>query len=132
MISIDNRLPDLGLLKTLLVTIVLAIGLQFTGLWIMMIVVGGISGLFLRRLRDAFLVGFVGVALAWLSLYVFIVVIGNAMLVADFFAALLGLTGFGWLVMLIGCIIGGLLGGFGAILSRAIIESVDDIMSEKT
>jgi hypothetical protein len=127
---LDDRLPDLGIMKTYLLTLFLAIALQFTGIWIMMIIAGAIGGLLLKRQRSAFLVGFVSVASAWLVLYAIMTLIGNAMLVAEFFVGLLGLSGLGWLIIAIGCVLGGLLGGFGAVLSRATIELIDDMACE--
>jgi hypothetical protein len=50
------------------------------------------------------------------------------MLIADFFLGQLGLTGMGWLVFVISCLIGGFLGGFGGLLGRSVIEIVDELL----
>jgi len=128
--KIDNIIPDLGLIPALIITIVFAAALQLSGSWIAMFVAGALGSLFVGRHRLAFLVGFIGVFLGWLILFSYLIFTAQALPIADFFVSQLGLSGMGWLVILISCIIGGLLGGFGAILGRSIVELVDELIPE--
>ena len=128
--KIDNIFPDIGLIPALVITIVIAAVLQLGGSWIAMFVAGALGSLFVRRHRLAFLVGFIGVFLGWLFLFSYLILTAQALPIADFFVGLLGLTGMGWLVILISCIIGGLLGGFGALLGRSVLELIDEFIPE--
>ena len=130
MTKIDDTLPELKLILAILVTFVIALVFQLSGVWTTMLIAGVIGSLFVRHHRIAFPVGFLGVLLAWLVLYVIDIVTAQGLMIADFFLGLLGLEGLGWLLIVIGCVIGGLLGGFGALLGRSIVELIDAILPE--
>ncbi|TFG33650.1 hypothetical protein EU527_07530 [Candidatus Thorarchaeota archaeon] len=126
--KIDEIMPELGLLPALVITTVFGIVFELTGDWRTMFIAGALGALFVRRIRKAFLVGFLGVGIAWSILFVYLVVTAQALNVANFFIALLGLDGLGALVIIISVLIGALLGGFGAVLGRAIYEFVDELI----
>lgn len=128
MTKIDDIFPDIGLVAALIITTVIAAALQLGGSWFAMLVAGAIGSLFVRRHRFAFLVGFMGVFLGWLILYVYLIATAQALVIADFFLGLLGLSGLGWLVIAIGCLLGGLLGGFGGLFGRSLIEFIDELL----
>lgn len=128
--KVDDIFPDLGVLPALMITIAIAVALQLSGAWITMLMAGILGSLFVKRHRAAFLVGFFGVFFAWLVLYTYLIITAQALAIADFFIGLLGLSGLGWLVVVIGCLIGGLLGGFGALLGRSVVELVDELIPD--
>ncbi len=125
---IDDRLPVLNLVPAVIVVIVLAAVLEMTGIWVTMFIAGGIGALFLRRTLYAFVAGFVGVAVAWTLIFLYLIITAQALGVAEVFAALLGLRGMGGLVIVISILLGGLAGGLGGVLSRASIELIDDLL----
>ena len=126
----DNIFPELGFLRAWIVTIILGIVLQLGGAWILMIVAGAIGAFFVRKSSRAFLVGFLGIGVAWTALFVWLSLTAQALAVGDYFIGLLGLTGLGWLVIVISILIGALLGGFGGLLGRSLIEVIDEFIPE--
>ncbi|MHA2397075.1 MAG: hypothetical protein ACXAC0_10255 [Candidatus Thorarchaeota archaeon] len=126
--KIDDTIPELGFLPALVITIVFGIVFQFTGSWMMMLFAGALGALFVRRIRKAFLVGFLGVGLAWGILFAYLSVTAQAMDVANIFIGLLGLSGLGALVIVISILIGAMLGGFGGIFGRALYELLDEFL----
>ncbi len=123
---LEDTFPSLGILPTIIVVTVIAIALQLSGVWVTMLVAGAFAGLFTRRTRCAFISGFTGVALAWFILFVYLILTSQALAIAGFFIGLLGISG-GWIVITISVVIGGLLGGFGGVLGRALFELVDEL-----
>ena len=105
----------------------IALVLQMTGHWVLMILAGAIGALTVKRMRHAFLTGFLGVALAWSILFVILNTFSQAYLVGEFFATLIGLPGFGRFIVSLSILIGGLLGASGAIVGRAFIELVGEM-----
>ncbi|MGD9397887.1 MAG: hypothetical protein PVJ05_15730 [Candidatus Thorarchaeota archaeon] len=128
--KIDDTFPELAFIPALVLTIVFGIVLQFSGQWVLMLIAGALGALFVRRIRKAFLVGFLGVGLAWGILFAYLSVTAQAMAVANIFIGLLGesLVGLGIIVILISVIIGALLGGFGGMLGRALYEFIDEFL----
>ncbi len=126
--KIDDIFPDIGVIAAFIIVTVVATVLQLGGSWVAMLVAGALRSLFVRRHRLAFLVGFLGVFVGWLILYIYLIATAQAMLIADFFLGLLGLSGMGWLVLVISCLIGGFLGGFGGLLGRSVVELVDELI----
>ncbi len=55
----------------------------------------------------------------------------QASVVAEFFSGLLGLTGLGWLVMVISVLVGALLGAFGGLLGRSVYELIDELIGDE-
>ena len=130
MTKIDDIFPEIGLIQAIIITTIITIVLQLGMSWLAMLVAGALGSMFVRRHRLAFLLGFIGVAAGWLILYVYLIMTAQALLIADFFISLLGFTGLGWLVIAIGCILGGLLGGFGGLFGRSLIEFIDELQSD--
>ncbi|MCJ7818049.1 MAG: hypothetical protein MUP60_04300 [Candidatus Thorarchaeota archaeon] len=126
--KIDDTIPDVGFLAALVITIVFGLALQLAGDWKLMLIAGALGALFVRRIRKAFLVGFLGVGLAWGILFVYLSITAQAMAVADIFIGLLGLSGLGALVIVISVLIGAMLGGFGGMLGRALYELIDEFL----
>jgi hypothetical protein len=127
--KIDDTVPDIGFLAALVITIVFGLALQLAGDWKLMLIAGALGALFVRRIRKAFLVGFLGIGIAWGILFVYLALTAQAMAVADIFIGLLGLSGLGALVIVISILIGALLGGFGGMLGRALYELIDEFLS---
>lgn len=132
--KIYDTVPDLGFLRALVITIVLGLVIQLAGDWKLMLIAGALGALFVRRTRNAFLVGFLGVGLAWSFLFVYLSLTAQAMAVANVFIGLLGssLAGLGALVIVISVLIGALLGGFGGMLGRALYEFIDEFLLSDT
>ena len=126
--KIDDTIPELGFLPALVITIVFGIVFQLAGNWMLMLFAGAFGALFVRRIRKAFLVGFLGVGLAWTILFVVLAITAQAMAVAEIFIGLLGLYGLGALVIVISVLIGAMLGGFGGMLGRALYELLDEFL----
>ncbi|MFX1559695.1 MAG: hypothetical protein ACFFBL_03840 [Promethearchaeota archaeon] len=126
--KIDDTIPELAFIPALVITIVFGAVLQLTGNWILMLIAGALGALFVRRIRKAFLVGFLGIGLAWSFLFVYLSLTAQAMDVANIFIGLLGLEGLGIVVIVISVLIGALLGGFGGMLGRALYEFIDEFL----
>jgi hypothetical protein len=126
--KIDDTIPDIGFLAALVLTIVFGLVFQIAGDWKLMLIVGALGALFVRRIRKAFLVGFLGVGLAWTILFVYLSLTAQAMAVANIFIGLLGLDGLGALVIVISVLIGAMLGGFGGFIGRALYELLDEFL----
>ncbi len=126
--KIDDIMPNIGFIPALIVTIVIGAALQLSGAWIVMLIAGALGSLFVRRHRIAFLVGFLGIMFAWAILFVYLILTAQAMAIAEFFIGLLGLSGMGWLVIVISCLLGGLLGGFGSLFGRSLVELIDELI----
>jgi len=130
--KLDTIFPNLRIFPAFVITLVFAIALQLSGAWITMLITGVLGSLFVRRHRTAFGVGFFGVLIGWLFLFIYLILTAQALLIADFFIGLLGLGGLGWLVIAISCIIGGLLGGSGGLLGRSVVELVDELLPSES
>ncbi|MHA1650107.1 MAG: hypothetical protein ACTSYB_07920 [Candidatus Helarchaeota archaeon] len=107
-------------LKGLLITILAAGLLQFLGMvwtyaWILMVGAGFLGGFLIKKAGKGFLVGFLGVIIAWLIYFLIYWIIGPIWEFADVLAGLFGLTGMGFVVVLLSLILGGLLGGLGGL-----------------
>lgn len=126
--KIDDTIPDVGFFPALVLTIVFGIALQLAGNWMLMLIAGALGALFVRRIRKGFLVGFLGVGLAWSILFVYLSVTAQAMAVANIFIGLLDLEGLGAIVIVISVLIGAMLGGFGGMLGRALYELIDEFL----
>ncbi len=126
--KLDYLFPHFNFPTLVLVITVIAIILQFSGAWVTMLIVGALGALLTRRHRTAFFGGFIGVAIAWTVIFVYLSLTTQAMAIAEFFIGLLGRSGLGWLVIVISVLLGALLGGFGGLLGRSVVELVDDLI----
>jgi hypothetical protein len=130
MSKIDDLFPNIGVLPSAIIVAVVGATLQLSGQWILMLLAGFIGALFTRKYLHSFAAGFIGIALAWSGIFVFLIVTAQALEIAEFFIGLLGLSGLGFIVILISVLIGALLGGFGGMLGRAVLELVDEIITD--
>ena len=130
--KLDDIFPHFNFLTLFLVTTVIAIVLQLSGAWMTMLIAGALGALFTRRHRTAFFAGFIGVAIAWTVIFVYLSLTAQALVIAEFFIGLLGLSGLGWLVIVISILLGAFLGGFGGLLGRSVIELVDELILAET
>ena len=81
----------------------------------------------------AFLAVFLGAGIAWSILFTYLVVTTPAIAIAGFFIGLLGVSkDFGIAVIGIAIVLGGLLGGSGGVLGRAVVELVEPLGAKKT
>ncbi len=119
----------LGVVPAIIIVIILGIIFEITGAWMTMFIAGGIGALFVRR--HAFVVGFFGVALAWTTIFLYLIVTAQALGVAEVLASLLGMHGMGGAIIAISVLLGGLMGGLGGVLFRSAVELIDGIMAHE-
>ncbi|RDE15909.1 MAG: hypothetical protein C4K49_05535 [Candidatus Thorarchaeota archaeon] len=128
--KIDDIFPSLKLVPAIIIATIFAIVLELSGSWVTMLIAGILGSLFTRTSKRAFLVGFVGVAIAWTLLFAYLSFSASALEIADFFIGLLGLSGMGMLVIVISVLLGALLGGFGGLLGRNAVQLIDEALHE--
>ncbi|MHA1939774.1 MAG: hypothetical protein ACXABV_19180 [Candidatus Thorarchaeota archaeon] len=117
---------ETGIYHGYFLTLLIALPLQLIGYWTLMILAGIAGGVTVKRYRHAFIAGFLGVATAWSIIFVFLNAFAQAYVIGEFFAALIGLPGFGRWIVSLSILIGGLLGASGSILGRAIVELIEE------
>ena len=88
------------------------------------------GGVTVKKFRNAFIAGFLGVGTAWAIIFLILNTFAQAYAIGEFFAVLIGLPGFGRAIVSISILIGGLLGASGAIVGRAIMELLQDVRPE--
>jgi hypothetical protein len=113
----------------LLVTYIVGLLLTLTTVWQLAIIGGFIGGMAVRKKAGiAWWAGFIGVALAWLTIVLVFVAIGPAWNVMNLVAAIIvGSSGLAAIGLALTLVIGGLAGGAGGFLGfsiDAIIRSV--------
>ncbi len=126
--QLTQKAIETGVYQGWFLTMGLALIMQFTGQWILMILAGAIGSITVKRLRHAFLTGFLGVATAWSGIFLFLVQFAQAYEIGEFFATLIGLPGFGRFIVSISILIGGLLGASGALVGRSLVEFIEEFM----
>lgn len=124
--SYEKYLHDTGISYSWFLTVPIAILLQFLGYWQLMIPAGMVGAVFVKRHIHAFIVGFLGVAAAWSILFVLLVQFSQAYVIGEVFAALIGMAGFGRFIVSLSILIGGLLGGCGALVGFSIKDLAQD------
>lgn len=123
-----------GIQKGFFLSFLVALPLQLLGLWYLMPLAGAIGGALTRRARYAFIAGFMGVGGLWGLLYTILNEYFLLYEIADVVAIYIGFPFEGrWLVSL-GTLLGGLLGGTGAITGRLFVELIrpDEIQEESS
>jgi len=130
--KLDYIFPHFNFPTLVLVLMVIALALQLSGAWVTMLIAGALGALLTRRHRTAFFAGFIGVAIAWTAIFVYLSLTTQALAIAEFFNGLLGRSGMGWLVIVISILLGALLGGFGGLLGRSVVELVDELIPVET
>ena len=99
------------------------LGTVWTYAWILMLAAGFLGGFLVKKAGKGFLVGFLGVAVAWLIYLLVFSLTGPVWEFANVLAGLFGLTGMGFVVVILTVIIGGLIGGLGG-LNGAFIAAI--------
>jgi len=98
----------------------LAFLLELTGIYLLMLLAGGVAGFFVKRGWLSFIIGFISVTLAWGIYFIVFALIGP---LSEFFALIGSIIGIsGLILMILSLIIGGLLGGFGALVGAYITQ----------
>ena len=126
----ENVFVKTGIVHGYLLCTLLALVLQVTGFWILMIPAGTVGGLFTKRLAHAFIAGFLGVAVAWSILFLIQNTFAQAYVVAEFFATLIGMPGAGRWIVSLSILLGGFLGGSGGLVGRALVELAEEFTSK--
>ncbi|NVM53838.1 MAG: hypothetical protein HWN66_09065 [Candidatus Helarchaeota archaeon] len=91
-------------------------GAIWTYAWILMVAAGFLGGFLVKKAGKGFLAGFLGVLVAWLVYFLIFSFIGPIWEFANVLAGLFGLTGMGFVVIILSLVlIGGLIGGLGAL-----------------
>ena len=104
-----------------LVTVFVAGALQMLGMfwtytWILMVIAGFLGGFLVKKAGKGFLAGFLGVIVAWALFLGIFQIIGPMYEFANVLAGLFGLTGMGFIVLILALVvIGGLIGGLGGL-----------------
>ena len=127
-----QALIDNGIAHCTLVSLVLGVMLQVSLQWPAMIIAGAIGSVFVKRHRHAFIGGFWGVALAW-CVFLFIQVnFFNGYEVAEIFASEIGAAGFGRIFTSLSLLLGGILGGTGALVGFSVVDLIQEYRSKST
>ena len=128
----ERYFHDTGIGHSFLITTLIALGLQLLGQWALMILAGTFGCLYVKRHSHAFIAGFLGVASAWSILFVILVQFSQAYVVAELFASLIGVPGLGRFIVSLSILIGGLLGGSGALVGYSIIDLIGEFKEQRT
>jgi hypothetical protein len=122
---LDRVFKDIGFIPTLAIVIILGLLLQLTGAWITMLIAGMFGGFFMKRNSRAFLVGFLGIGIAWSIIFVYLVITTPAIAIAGFFVNMLGLNeNFVITPIIISVLIGALFGGLSGVFGSAVLELI--------
>jgi hypothetical protein len=100
-----------------LFVVLLGVLFELAGWWYLMLLAGGFAGFLMKKSAiSSFVIGFAGIALVWFCFFVYFMIIGPLFELTALIASILGfLEGSSEVLVLITIIIGGLLGGLGAI-----------------
>ncbi|MBD3227537.1 MAG: hypothetical protein GF329_05040 [Candidatus Lokiarchaeota archaeon] len=119
---IKNYFYSERLLTGFILAFGLSLALELTGIYLLMILVGIIAGIFVKKGWHSFLVGFIGVALAWGVYFVLFAFLGPLDELFKLIGLILGLNGS--VLMIISILIGGLLGGVGALIGAYVFQLI--------
>ncbi|MHC1590616.1 MAG: hypothetical protein ACXQS8_00860 [Candidatus Helarchaeales archaeon] len=93
--------------------------LEFTGAWYTMFIAGAIGGIFAKNGWKSFLIGFIGVFLSWLTIFGILMSNGSFFgllnMLTNVLGSMLGISIPAILFFIIALLLGGILGGIGAI-----------------
>ena len=128
----EKYIHETGIGHSFLITALIAIGLQLLGQWSLMILAGALGCFYVKRHSHAFIAGFLGVSLGWSILFVILVQFSQAYVVAELFASLIGAVGFGRFIVSLSLLIGGFLGGSGALVGYSVIDLVNEYRSRES
>lgn len=127
----EKHFHETGIGHSYLITTLIALILQIVGQWPAMILAGAFGCVYVKRHRHAFIAGFLGVACAWSIMFVIMVTFFQAYVIAEFFATLIGAAGFGRFIVSFSILIGGFLGGSGALVGYSVIDLINEYRSPK-
>ncbi len=97
-----------------------------------MILAGAFGCVYVKRHSHAFIAGFLGVGVAWSILFLILVQFYQAYVIAEFFATLISASGLGRFIVSLSILIGGLLGGSGALVGYSFLDLVKEYRSSKS
>jgi hypothetical protein len=99
-----------------LFAVILGALFELAGWWYLMLLAGGFAGFLMKKSAlYSFMIGFVGIALVWFCFFIYFMIIGPIFELTALIASIMEfLEGSSELLVLITIIIGGLLGGLGA------------------
>ncbi|MFX0141013.1 MAG: hypothetical protein ACFFDN_45660 [Candidatus Hodarchaeota archaeon] len=103
-----------------IIAFTLAILLELTGLYLLMLLAGGVAGFFVKKGWLSFIIGFMSVALAWGTYFIVFVFIGPLGEFFELIGSIIGISGV--ILMILSLIVGGLLGGVGALVGAYITQ----------
>ncbi|MBD3230133.1 MAG: hypothetical protein GF329_18285 [Candidatus Lokiarchaeota archaeon] len=103
-----------------IVTLGLGLLLQLFGFiwayaWILMVVAGFMGGFLIKASGLGFLAGFLGIISGWLIYFIILMFQGPFFEFATLIANVLGLGDLGIVIIILALLVGGLIGGFGAL-----------------
>lgn len=100
-----------------LFALILGLIFELSGWWYLMLLAGGFAGFLMKKSAStSLIIGFVSIALVWFGFFIYFMIIGPLFEFTDLIASVLGiLEGSSSLLILITIILGGLLGGLGAL-----------------
>ncbi|MHA1271651.1 MAG: hypothetical protein ACTSPY_17800 [Candidatus Helarchaeota archaeon] len=118
---IKNYFCSARIIPGLVISFILALPLELIH-FLMMLVAGAFAGILIKKGWISFVIGFIGISLAWGVYFIIFSVIGPLDLLLSIIGSLIGIPGF--LLIIIAILIGGLLGGFGAMIGGFIMQMV--------
>ncbi|NVM55309.1 MAG: hypothetical protein HWN66_16500 [Candidatus Helarchaeota archaeon] len=138
-----KALDSLGILKDMLLDflrlshgyalglisiIILGFLFELAGWWYLMLLAGGLGGFFMKKNGLlSFVIGFIGIALVWSMFFIYFMIIGPIFELTALITSLLGfLEAVPNVLILITVVIGGLLGGLGAVNGTYIANLIYD------
>ena len=110
------------LLLGFIISFFLALSLELTGIYLLMILAGAIAGVFIKKGWISFIVGFASVSLAWGIYFIIFSFIGPLNDLFQLIGSIIGVSGS--ILMILSIIIGGLLGGTGALVGAFIMQLI--------
>ncbi|TFF90261.1 MAG: hypothetical protein EU548_03935 [Promethearchaeota archaeon] len=111
---IKNYFYSERLLTGFILAFFLSLAIELTGIYLLMIIVGIIAGILIKKGWHSFIVGFGSVALAWGIYFILFSFIGPLGELLNLIGVILGVHGS--LLIFISILLGGLLGGVGALV----------------
>lgn len=99
---------------------------QMAGWWYLMLLAGGIGGFFMKKsLIPSLIAGFVGVALVWFGFFLYFMIIGPLFEFVALISTIIGIfEDMPTLLIIITIVIGGMLGGLGAVNGTYIADII--------
>ena len=120
--EINSTHTNTKYLPGFIISISLALLLELTGNYFLMLLAGGVAGFFVKKGWLSFIIGFIGVSLAWGIYFVIFAFIGPLGEFLDLIGSIIGMSGV--ILLILSLIIGGLLGGIGALVGAYVIQLV--------